>query len=146
MAHVGRRKGHAAQHVEPAGAVAGLLLELAVGRLFGRLAGIDAALDQAQLVTVHAGGVFAYQQHGFVVQHRHHHHRAMAAADHALEPPALAIGEFQVQALKPVRSDVLGGGLVDDREAPAHGKYPRRGRGAADIMAGCTNVIMSREC
>ena len=40
----------------------------------------------------------------------------------------------------------LGGGAVDDGKATAHRVLPRRGRGAADIMAGCTDVLMSREC
>src|SRR3546814_13072009 len=52
--------------------------------VLGRLAGIDAALDQAQFVAMHAGGILAHQQHGLVVEHRHHHHRAVAAPVQAL--------------------------------------------------------------
>ena len=64
---------------------------------------------------------------------------------HALEAPALAVGEFKVQPLQPVRTGILLGGAVDERQTAAHHGLPRRGRGAADIMAGCTDVLMSRE-
>ena len=146
MAHVGGRQGQAAQHLDAARAIAGFFLQFAVGGLLRRLAGIDPALDQAELVAVHARRVLADQQHGLVVQHRHHHHRAVATADHALEAAVLAVGELQVQPFQPVRTGVLGSGAVDDGKATAHRVLPRRGRGAADIMAGCTDVLMSREC
>ena len=80
VAHVGGRQAQRAQHLEPVRAVAGFFLQFAIGGLHRGFAGIDAALDQAQFVTVHARRVFAHQQHGFVVQHRHHHHRAMAVS------------------------------------------------------------------
>ena len=36
-------------------------------------------------------------------------------------------------------------GAVGERQAAAHGLLPRRGGGAADIMAGCTDVLMNRK-
>ncbi len=153
MAHVQGRLGQAAQHVDATRAVAGFFLEFAIGGLFRRFAGVDATLDQAQLVTMHAGGVLAHQQHGVVVDQRHNHHRAMSFRTNAMEAPALAVAELQIEFLDVALQRAAGslGHAVDDRQAPAHGCAPRTGTGRrkgrhADIMAGWRKRIMKPEC
>ncbi|KAG1487882.1 hypothetical protein G6F53_013669 [Rhizopus delemar] len=152
MAHVGRGQGHRAQHGDPARTVAGLFLQLAVGRLLGGLAGVDAALDQAQLVAMHASRVFTYQPHGFLVEHRHHHHRTMTTADQALEAAVLAVGELQVQMLALEGAVFLIGDPMDDRQATAgtvivHAESPRRPAFApGPIECAGSNMFMSPKC
>jgi len=127
------------------GAVTGLFLEFAVGRLDRCLAGIHATLDQAQLVAVHAGSVFAHQQHRFVVEHRHHHHRAVAAADLALELAALAVGEFKIQALDAHVAGTVLGDAMDDGQLAVHVPGLLPDAATLDIMCGCRTII-SGEC
>src|SRR5690606_9748851 len=66
-------------------------------------------------------------------------HGAMATAVQALELPALAVAEFQVQPLHAVRAGIVLGDAVDGRQATAHGDEGpaarRPGPGRA-IMAG----------
>src|SRR5690606_20924471 len=145
MAHVGGCQGELAQHLDVARAVPGLFLEFAIGRLLGRLARVDPALDQAQLVAVQAGSVFAHQQHRIVIKHGHHRHRAVAPAVDTLIKAALPVAELQVQLFHAVRARLVLADGVDDREAAAHRLGPApASAGARAIMVEWTRRITIR--
>ena len=99
---------------------------------------------------MHAGGVFAHQQHGVGVEQRHHDDRTVAAAVQSFVAAALAVAELQVQPLHAVRPGVVLGDAVDRRQAPRHRMAPHAGvdrrvsEGTvfAAIMPGCVRRII----
>src|SRR5690606_15369472 len=120
VAHVVRRQRQHAQQVQRPRRIAGLFLQLAVGGVQRLLAGIDPALDQAQFVAVQAGGVFAHQQDGVVVEQRDHDHRAVAASVQALVLAAFAVTELQFQPFQPVWPGLVLGDAVDGGQPAGH--------------------------
>ena len=94
--HVGRRQRQRRQNVQIARAVADFLLELAVCALLDGFVAIEPALRQTEFVTVDAGAVFAHQQHGVVVAHRHDDDGAETGAFQPLVGAAFAVGKFKI--------------------------------------------------
>jgi hypothetical protein len=95
------------QDLQLARAIADLLLQFALGALFGGFVLVKPAFRQAQLVAAHAGAVFAHQQDGFVVEHRHDDHRTQPAALQSLVGTTLTIGELQIELLGTQKMAVL---------------------------------------
>ena len=142
MAHVGGRQAQLAQHQQLPGAITGFFLELTVGSLHGAFPGINPALDQPQLITVHAGGVFAHQQHGLLIKHGHHDHRAMATPVQPLELAALAIGKLQVQMFQLEGASLLLATAMDDRQTAAHACLQDAKTAGADTIRTCTRIFI----
>jgi hypothetical protein len=88
---------------------------------------------------VHASGVFTYQQHGLVVEHRHHHHRTVPTADQALEAAAKGGGTTAAPAANPTPG--LGAQTPEERAAqelaalPPHWSDPETAPGLLVVHA-----------
>ena len=72
-------------------------LEFAIGALLDRFVAIQPTLRQPEFVALDACAVFAHEQHGIVVLHRHDDDGAQAGTFQAFVGAFLAVGEFEVE-------------------------------------------------
>ena len=106
-----------AQDAEPACAEADLFLQFAVCALEHVFAALQPPFRQAEFIGMQAADVFADQQHGFGIAHRHDDDGAATGAGHALVGAFFAVAEFEIDLLdRKTRAFAEQAAGVDDRK------------------------------